>query len=302
MYNFFALIIGGMLATMIYFNVTLANSSGMLLSTLIINLVGLLSAIIFVSFSKEKKMVLKNIPLYFFLGGIFSIFVVLSNNFCLPILGISLNTALSLLGQSVTSSLIDNFGLFGLEKIPFNKNKFPGFLLVLIGIITYIFAKGTSNNSCSGLLMSAAIFTCLLTGALIVISLVVNSNLANRIGILHSSLINYIIAFSCLVIICIFTPKFSLTGNLHILKGIPFWTYLGGLFGVLIIALSNIVVPKIPVVYATLFMFIGQLYTSMVLEFISDGNFSTTKLLAGILITIGMIFNLYIDKIKWIKN
>lgn len=55
MYNFFALIIGGMLATMIYFNVTLANSSGMLLSTLIINLVGLLSAIIFVSFSKEKK-------------------------------------------------------------------------------------------------------------------------------------------------------------------------------------------------------------------------------------------------------
>jgi transporter family-2 protein len=50
-------------------------------------------------------------------------------------LGVAVPLALGLLGQSVVSILIDNYGWLGMKKRPFQKKKLFGTLLTSLGII-----------------------------------------------------------------------------------------------------------------------------------------------------------------------
>ena len=84
---------------------------------------------------KEKVVIKEAIPFYLFLGGIFGVMLTLVNVITIGSLGVALTTALAVFGQLVFSSLVDNFGLFGLTKYEFNPKKLIGFLIVFIGIV-----------------------------------------------------------------------------------------------------------------------------------------------------------------------
>ena len=55
-------------------------------------------------------------------------------------LGVSLTVSLSLLGQLVTSLVIDNFGYFNMPIIKFNKRKILGLVVIAVGI--YVMTLG----------------------------------------------------------------------------------------------------------------------------------------------------------------
>lgn len=296
MYNLGALLMGILLAFMVTLNGILFSKTNLILSLIIINLVALISSYIFLTLKKEPKISFKNIPLYLFSGGLLTILVVGSNSFCFNALGISLNTALALLGQSIASTIIDSFGLLGMKKVSFNSKKLPGFFITILGISTFfIFRGNTSTLNNSTVLLTFIMLISLISGAIVIISMVINSRLALKVGVVHSTLINYFVGFSSLLLVFLLTYKSNIN-SLVLLKSVPTWAYLGGILGVIIVALSNIVTSKIPAIYSTLLIFIGQLYTGIVIEFFIDKVFSPWKLLGGILITLGMIFNLYIDK------
>lgn len=129
-----AIFIGMLIAIMISFNGELANGAGNYLSSIIIHVVGLIGVLIILIFKKTKIRIEKNIPLYLYSAGAIGVFSVLFNNITFSTLGVSLTIALGLLGQSLTSIIIDHYGLLGMKVSKFQVKKLFGFTLIILGI------------------------------------------------------------------------------------------------------------------------------------------------------------------------
>jgi bacterial/archaeal transporter family-2 protein len=135
MYNFLAAFSGALIAIMITFNGALSNAVGNYTSSIIIHVVGLISIILVLIISKSKINLQKNIPIYLYSAGAIGVFTVIFNNLSFSALGVSITLALGLLGQSLSSIIIDHFGIFGMKVIKFEKKKIIGLLLITLGIL-----------------------------------------------------------------------------------------------------------------------------------------------------------------------
>jgi transporter family-2 protein len=62
--------------------------------------------------------------------------------------------------------------------------------------------------------------------------------------------------------------------------------------------ISNVVVVRIPAFYLSLLIFVGQVFTGLVIDTIIDGMFSIQILIGGILVTVGLCVDLLFDKIE----
>lgn len=143
-------------------------------------------------------------------------------------------------------------------------------------------------------------FLSILGGASVVLGRMINAKLSEKIGTLQSTLINYIVGLSFTIIIFFITQdKFKM--GLHAFSSIPFWAYLGGLMGVIIIMTSNYVTPRISAFYITLLVFIGQLFLGTVIDYFMLRQLSLTKAIGGILVLAGLSYNLWIDQ-RGVKN
>jgi len=77
----------------------------------------------------------KRIPIWTYIGGIFGIFIVTGNIFLLPKLGSVLTTMIFLLGQMTMALVIDQFGMFNLQKRKIDSRRIAAIALTIIGII-----------------------------------------------------------------------------------------------------------------------------------------------------------------------
>lgn len=123
----------------------------------------------------------------------------------------------------------------------------------------------------------------------------INSILAEKIGLLEGTFFNYVTGLFLSLIFFLLSGEF-LNFSFDLFKNLPLHAYLGGLVGVLVVALSNIVTPKISALYFTLIMFLGQLFTGMAIDYFTSGILSIGKLAGGCLVILGLGYNLYIDK------
>lgn len=131
----------------------------------------------------------------------------------------------------------------------------------------------------------------LVTGSFVILSMILNSRLGEEIGLFQGVFINYALGLVVSTTILLFNLKtITVSGN------IPWWAYLGGVLGVSIVAISNILIPKIPTIYTTLLIFIGQLFTGMIIDLLTSVDVSKGKVIGGVLILAGLLYNLMIDK------
>lgn len=128
-------LVGSLIAIMILFNGTLANAIGNYQSAVIVHSVGLMGIIIILILKGSKVKFYKSVPLYAYSAGIIGVTPILFNNIGFQHLGVSITLALGLLGQSMTSIIVDHYGLFGMHVERFNKKKFIGLALIIVGII-----------------------------------------------------------------------------------------------------------------------------------------------------------------------
>lgn len=131
---FISILTGIMIAIMISLNGQVSNIAGNYASSVIIHFIGLIGIILVLIFTKSKIGSLKDIPFYMFTGGLIGILTVLFTNASFSGLGVSLTVALSLLGQLVTSLVIDHFGYFNMNVCEFDKKKILGLVIISVGI------------------------------------------------------------------------------------------------------------------------------------------------------------------------
>ncbi|QGU94391.1 EamA-like transporter family protein [Clostridium bovifaecis] len=134
-----------------------------------------------------------------------------------------------------------------------------------------------------------------ISGILVLLSMIVNSSIAKKVGVFQGTFINFLLGVVCAALLV-----FIVNRDIDIIDksfaGFPFWAYLGGFMGVIVVAISNIIIPKIPTIYSTLLIFIGQLFTGIVLDYFTGNEVSKGKIIGGILILAGMTYNSMVDR------
>ncbi|WP_423738987.1 DMT family transporter [Clostridium cibarium] len=135
LYNIYSIIIGALIGLMTSLNGILSTYTGNYISSVLIHFVGLIGVVAILIFTKTKLTFDKTLPLTLYSAGVIGVFTVLFNNYTFVPIGASLTMALGLLGQTLSSIIIDNFGLLGVKVNKFNKKKIIGLVIISIGII-----------------------------------------------------------------------------------------------------------------------------------------------------------------------
>ncbi len=139
------------------------------------------------------------------------------------------------------------------------------------------------------------ILIAILAGVSVVISRIFNSIIADEIGTLQGTFINYLTGLVAAFILFILSKEYLNIGNINY-SSIPFYSYLGGAIGILVVLLSNYTTPKVSNFSLSLLVFIGQLSIGILIDYYSYSTVSIGKIIGGILILLGLSYNMIIDK------
>ena len=136
----------------------------------------------------------------------------------------------------------------------------------------------------------------IIAGATVVLGRILNAKLAEKIGTVQATVINYVVGiFFSIIFLVLLNRGLSFTAPSH---SIPLWAYFGGVLGVAIIMISNYTTPRVPAFYLTLLVFLGQLAVGILIDWLVSKDFSPYKLVGSLFVIAGFTYNLLLDKKK----
>ena len=137
----------------------------------------------------------------------------------------------------------------------------------------------------------------ILCGVTNVLSRSVNFVLSDKIGMYQSTFFNYVFGLAGSILILLISGEtfklFSASSY-----NAPWYIYAGGLLGVAVVTLLSFLSSKVSSFYLTLLLFVGQLFTGIIIDGLSTGKISIYQVVGGLLVVIGLSYNLYIDKVN----
>ncbi len=173
MHQLLALLTGSILSIMILINGNLTVYYGVYFAAVIIHVVGSGFAFILRTLQKERKPLFTHGPKWIYLGGAIGVFTTVFNNFAYGHISLTSIVALGLLGQSVTSLIIDTFGLFGMKKQLLDKRSIPPGLIISVSGILFMLDRSVSYAF-------LAVLLSLGSGITVVLSRTANARLAEK--------------------------------------------------------------------------------------------------------------------------
>lgn len=135
----------------------------------------------------------------------------------------------------------------------------------------------------------------ILAGTMVVLSMVMNSQLARGIGIFQGVFINFAAGLLTALPVYFVCRIFELEALGDRSYAAPWYAFLGAFFAIAIVAACNVVIPKIPVVYSAVLIFLGQIVTGLIVDALVAGHFDSYKAMGAVLITAGLFLNAKID-------
>ena len=106
------------------------------LATSILFIVGAVVSMIylFLSGGFPKSPVEQSIPIVFYMGGLFVAFYILSITWVIPRFGVANTISLVLLGQLLSMTVINHFGLLGTLQNSISGQRVAGLALMIVGV------------------------------------------------------------------------------------------------------------------------------------------------------------------------
>lgn len=137
----------------------------------------------------------------------------------------------------------------------------------------------------------------ILCGVTNVLSRSVNFVLSEKIGMYQSTLFNYIFGLLGSFLLLLISGE---TINLFTKTSYnaPLFVYAGGLLGVIVVTMLSFLSSKVSSFYLTLLLFIGQLFTGIIIDALYTGKVSYYQIIGGALVVLGLGYNLYIDRVS----
>ena len=285
MYHGLALFTGVLITVMIAVNGGLTARYGVYTAAVIMHVLGLV-LISAVSVVKGDRLFLKGRPWLLYMGGAVGVFTAVANNFAFGLISVSAILALGLLGQSVAGIVVDHYGLLGMAQHPFARRKLVGLAVILAGICVMI-----TSFQWSAVLLSFG------AGISIVVSRTLNARLSAISNVRVGTFFNYLVGLTGAVLV------FAILGGNESTPALtmsPSWyIYLGGVIGVGVILLGNITVVKVSAFYLTLLIFVGQVFSGVLVDALIFQETSVRNMLGGGLVTVGLTVDLLLEKYKY---
>ena len=288
MYQLLTLLAGVLISLIAVLNGTLTAKVGLYLTTVIIHVVAISFALLLLGMRRQSFMPKRKLPLWMYCGGFISVLCTLCSNFAFGKISLVAITALGLLAQTITSLLVDNFGLFGAEKNPIKPVTWVCIAFSFCGIIYMLYGSEMSVLS--------AIATSFLAGVGLVVSRMISAALASSINAVGSSLINHVVGLPLAVMLMFVLGGSELSALPGSLGTAPGWAYLGGIAGMLIIVITNVVLPKVSAFQVSLLLFVGQVFSGAAVDLLMGAGFSARTFFGGVLIAAGVLANTILEK------
>jgi transporter family-2 protein len=110
------------------------------LAAAILFFVGFVGAVVYLLFSEgiPNSITRPSTPFYFYLGGLFVLFYILSITWVAPRFGIGNAIAFVLLGQLMSMATIDQFGLMGAQQSTLTLQRVFGLVFMAIGVFLVV--------------------------------------------------------------------------------------------------------------------------------------------------------------------
>lgn len=137
-----------------------------------------------------------------------------------------------------------------------------------------------------------------LAGVSIVAGRMVNARLSAKLGPYRGTFYNYVtgLIFS-LLLLAVSGEAFPAASLLP--EGFRRCAmYAGGLVGVIVVSVSNIITPRMSAFLLTLLIFVSQLVSGIAIDALSGSSISAGKLIGGVLVLLGVIYNQRLDRAK----
>lgn len=120
------------------FNTRLSEKAGFWMTNTFVHGTGFaLSLLIMLMLKDGSFSKLLTVNKLYWLGGSLGVIIVFSVMKGITALGPAYSVALLLIAQLIVALLIDSFGLFGIEKVPFTMNKLFGIAIMIAGVIVF---------------------------------------------------------------------------------------------------------------------------------------------------------------------
>lgn len=282
-------LVGALIPLMNSVNSVLAARVGNALSSVIIHITGLIAVSLVLLFRREGPKRGK-VPFYLYLGGIVGVGTVYSCNMAYGALGASLSVALALFGQLLGSVAVDATGFLGWKKYPFTLRNIPGLLIAAAGVAVISWGEWKIDLPYLALAF--------VSGLLPLLSFILNSRLAQSIGTMRGTRVNYLAGLATsLLILAIFGS--SVGANVEAAAGMNLLVLAGGgVLGVIMTGATNYLFPRIPALASTLLMFAGQTFAGLGIDAVTTGHIALKQPLGALVLLGGLAVNALLTRTR----
>ncbi|MCD5323419.1 MULTISPECIES: DMT family transporter [Pontibacillus] len=133
-----SVIAGVFISLQTVFNSRVSERFGLWATTTLVFVVGLVVAIpVFLLVGEGSLFHLEKVNLLYMTGGLFGVGIVYSIMRGIRALGPAYAVSIVLVAQLLLALIIDTFGLFGSEVIPFSISKLVGLCVMVVGIVVF---------------------------------------------------------------------------------------------------------------------------------------------------------------------
>lgn len=289
MYHLFTLFTGMLISVMVAVNGSLSGNVGIYTSTVLIYVVSVLFSLSLLLAGKKRIFPAKRLPLWRYSAGVISVFSTVFTNFAYGKISVLAITALGLLAQTVTSFIIDAFGLFGVKKRGLSFGGAACLAVSICGIPVMLHGAQLGE--------AAAVAVAFASGVTLVVSRMINAELASDTGALSGAFINHLTGLPA-ALLALFVLGGGELAVAAPLNAVPWWAYLGGVLGIAVIAFNNVTVPRISAMQGTLLLFVGQMAAGTVIDIINSAALSPRLLIGTAIVTLGVCVNMLLGDKK----
>lgn len=142
-------------------------------------------------------------------------------------------------------------------------------------------------------MMIIAVSFALMSGASIVISRMINAQFATHTSVHQSTFYNFLTGLGSATIALIICSCFA-TQPMITPIAVPWWAYGGGILGLLVVSISNVITPKLSAFLLTLLIFSGQIVTGFAIDYLMTQQLSYTSIAGTLLVILGLYIHLWL--------
>jgi len=138
MYVFILVLAGILQGCMTSLNAQLGNYYSLFGICFFVHVIAAVLLILYIKAKEKKKISFVGAPWYVYLVGFMGVGMVASSSWVTLRIGATAMMSLSVIGQMISSALVDHYGWFGVEKKAFSLTQLPCYILVLAGILCVV--------------------------------------------------------------------------------------------------------------------------------------------------------------------